>query len=510
MSNGSVPLKPRKDKAQVMQSSRLQGRRDNREIDELNVTIAALEKEVDSLKSKLAGGEGKGKSEGNDKQQQKDLADLQKKIRRLESDRDKAIDERDALADELKTAKAALEGDARLTKVTKELFDAQSQVSQLQAKLKSVQEEGEIFQTRVRQLEQGTTSTADIKREKEKRAWEESTAKKEDKIARLGADKVNLCGQLKAARAKQDQLEQLKNSLERENGRLSREVEAFGNKASSANGSRSATSHTCTAEERKRLTDRIAELEKLAKSREHRDETLMNGGHPSTPTQSATNLVNRYRSLVENLRLSEDDVSTLLSEGPDWPPVRGQMRSSSLLDLLWLLQDEQDEADDDKKQYQEKIAKLEQDVLRQKRRADAIEARAKVDLEEARGRAAAVAGGRTPPESREDSPSMNGLSGSSTGDLKAEMARKERETEKLQETIVQLEARVAAFELSGSSDRSPSPSRFSSRGLSISISGGQAQDFVRKLSKTVMELNDEIAALRMENTELLLKMVDFA
>ncbi|GAA5897345.1 hypothetical protein JCM6882_001863 [Rhodosporidiobolus microsporus] len=511
----SITTKPRRDKAKLIQAGRLQGRRENREIDELNVTIVSLEKEVEDYKVKLAEANGKGKGGAEAKAQQKEVAELQKKIRRLESERDKALEERDALSSELKSAKSALDGDARLVKATKDLSDAQSQVSQLQARLKSVQEEGEIFKTRVRQLEQGATSTADLKRDKEKKSWEEKVAKMEDKVARLEADKVNLCGQLKAAKAKQDQLEQLKNALERDNGRLNKEVkdaDVLAEKAEKALSDARLMSKTyssgCTAEEKKQLVGRIAELEKLAKAHERRADELAAGEEPLTARPDMTSQSLRYRDLVENLRLTEDDVSTLLSEGPDWPPVRGQMRSSSLIDLLWLLQDEQDEVDDDKKAFQEKIAKLEQDVQRQKRRTEVVEAKAKAGLEEAREKAAtaAAAGVRTPPDSRSNSPGRNGDAAKERERLlREDVASKDREAEKLHETIAQLEARVAAFE---SNDRSPSRVS-SSRGPSISISGSQAQDFIKKLTKTVKQLTEEVTELREENTSLLLNMVGY-
>jgi hypothetical protein len=174
---------------------------------------------------------------------------------------------------------------------------------------------------------------------------------------------------------------------------------------------------------------------------------------------STHSYLTRYRDLVDNLHLSEEDVSLLLAEGPEWPPIRGEMRGSSLIDLLWLVQDEQAGANDETKKSQARIASLEQKVVRERRRREAAEA----------VRANAVPNGiRTPPRSRSSSRSgSNGDLVKERDRLKDELEsvrREERDSERLEEENLQLKARLTAFEASAGafpSRLSPFPSSIS-------------------------------------------------
>ncbi|GAA6006578.1 hypothetical protein JCM10207_004981 [Rhodosporidiobolus poonsookiae] len=514
-------LKPRKDKAMLIQAGRLQGRRENREIDELNATVAALQKELDDARAKAsatgatANGKGKGKESVEVKAVQKEMGELQKKLRRLESERDTAVESRDALSTQLKEAQSSLAGDARLVETTAQLKAAQARVSALEAKLKAVSEECEVFQTRVRQLEQGAASTADLKRDKERKEYEGKVAKMEEKVGRLEGDKVTLAGQLRAAKTKLEGIESVKKALERDNERLEQQVkdaDVLAERAEQALTDARAMSRghqgCCSAEEKKRLTDKIAELEKLAATYEQRADQLEQGYAPSVPKPDSTSSSRRYRDLLENLRLSEDDVSTLLQEGADWPPVRAQMRSSSLIDLLWLLNDEQDEAEDDKKELQTKIARLEQDLQAVQRRAHAVEATAEDTARAATAASTLAAKPTASPASDAQARELEKERDELRRELQEAREGAMREKERKDETISELEARISAFE--SNAQHSRSPSRMSSGnggGGHMSISSDRAQVFIQRLTATVNELNNDIAELRDENTALLLKLV---
>ncbi|GAA6031964.1 hypothetical protein JCM8097_003364 [Rhodosporidiobolus ruineniae] len=505
-------IKGRKDKAQVSQSGRLAGRRENRELEELQATVQALQKEVDDKNAQLAAaGASKGKG-STEKTEKKEMAEWTKKIRRLETERDKAIEERDDLTKQLKALQASLDSNAALTETKSALSSAQSQVGELSAKLKVVQEECEVFRTRVQQLEQGAASTAEITSAREKKEFGEKMAKMEDKVLRLEADKVNLFGQLKAAKAKQDALEQQKTALDRDKTRLETEVrdaKAQANKARKAGigagAGAGANDSGASVEEKKRLEDKVAELQKLVAS--YSDKIVkLEAGDEAKP--DLTWQLGRYHDLLANLRLSEDEVTTLLEEGSDWPPVRGDVRMG-LVDLFWLLDDQKTELDDEKAVHRAKVAELQEQVKREKKRADAAEAEASAAAAAngERGRRMSMegyGGARTPPDSRESSRTRAtaGERDQLRRELEAVKEQKEKERERLQETIVQLENRVAAFE---ANDRAPS--RSSGFAPTSSVSSGQAQALIKRLSKSVTELNEQVSELRTENMDLLLKLV---
>lgn len=106
-------------------------------------------------------------------------------IRRLERERDSAIETRDSLSRRLKDAEASLGSDTRLIETNRELSRAQAAVASLSSQYKTVANEREIFETRVKQLESGAASAAEIKREKERKEFMERVDKMEEKIARL-------------------------------------------------------------------------------------------------------------------------------------------------------------------------------------------------------------------------------------------------------------------------------------------------------------------------------------
>ncbi|GAA5859662.1 hypothetical protein JCM8547_006182 [Rhodosporidiobolus lusitaniae] len=432
----------RKDRAQLVHRDRLDERPEGREIESLNTTIAALEKEVEDLKGKLAsamGGKGgKGASA--------EVKALQKNI--------------DGLNKKLKKVTAQLDWDSRLVEATRELATVRTQVSQLQAQLKAKCEESDVFETRVKQLEQGPASTADLKREKEKKESNEKIVKMEEKMIRLEADKINLAGQLRAAKAKQENLESLKATLERDHRRLHDEVkdsEALAEHAEKALSDAKSMSKEyeggCTLQEKKLLLENIDQLKQLAQEHEQRADALASGKNISMVKPDSVSQVTRYLDLT-NLRLSEDNVSTLLSEGPDWPP--------------------QSEANEEKKEAQEKIAKLEVEVIKQRRRAEAAE------KEKERSGGQVSGNGRSRASSR--SSSRTGRKVRLEEELEDVRRERDRAKERLQETISQLEQRLSSFE-------------------------AKAQVDIDRLGKSVSALNDQIAELRDENTALLLKLV---
>lgn len=148
--------------------------------------------------------------------------------------------------------------------------------------------------------------------------------------------------------------------------------------------------------------------------------------------------VRRYHELLGNLRLSEDDVSNLLANGSDWPPVRASLTDSSLIDLLWLLNDQQDEAEEERQALGEKVARLETEVAKQKKRAEAAIA-------------ASYRGEKSVLVDLEGMEELKRKRDELERELEAALADREREKARAQEMIAQLEARASAFEVNGAS-----------------------------------------------------------
>ncbi|GAA5997411.1 uncharacterized protein JCM10292_000243 [Rhodotorula paludigena] len=490
-------IKPRADKALLINAGRLHGRRENREIDELNATVEQLETQLKDARADAASAlaNSSGKSENKLlKSLQKEVEARDKKIRRLEDERDAAVSARDALTSKLAAVEANLSFDARLVELNRELRQTRDRASQRQGKLQVVTEESEAYQTRLRQIEDGAETSAEAAMNRQKKEYTDKISKLEDKVHRLEADKVNLAGQVKTAKLRQDQLEELKAAYERDNQRMSKDAqdgEALSRHAEKALADARALSAAheggCSADEKSRLTEKIASLESLCSSLEKSATSESSGVDAASAAK-----VRRYHDLLLNLRLSEDDVSTLLTEGADWPPVRAEMRTASLIDLLWLLTDQQDEREDEQRILEAKLARAESEATRQKKRADA-----------------AIAAGH---RAAQGETSEAGKLGEQMQELEDERNRLKREVEEAaadrardKETIVQLESRISAFE-ANASRQDGSPSRASSNAAAPTTTSGYSQAVVDRLTKTIADLNEQLGAAREENTTLLLKL----
>ncbi|GAA5903235.1 hypothetical protein JCM8208_002247 [Rhodotorula glutinis] len=475
--------KPRHDKAQLIQAGRLHGRRENREIDELTAQCAALEKQLETARGevdRLKGAAGPG-GKKTDKAVQKELDALTKKVRRLEEERDAAVADKDALATKVSSLESSLALDARLVKLNADLDAERTRASSLAGKLALAQDESSTFQRRLQQLEKGGETTAEMEMKRQKQQYNEAVSRLEGQVASLEQDKFNLSELVRASKTKQDQLEDQKLALERESYRLSTELqkaEGLAKMREQQDRVRppQAREGGCSEEEKTRLKDKIVALEKLCTTLEA-SANDSSSGYIDSATFST---VRRYHDLVANLHLSEDDVTTLLDEGSLWPPIRAtQPPSTSLIDFLWLLADQQAEHDDDKRALEDELAKV-------KQRADE-----------------AVAASR----SRRGSV----MSGTSRSGVAQEALEKEREAARGQkardkETIAQLEARISAYEANASR-----PERSSSRASSSSFApptatSGYSQAVVDRLTLAMKDLNQQIADLRDENMSLLLQL----
>ncbi|GAA6053347.1 hypothetical protein JCM3770_004124 [Rhodotorula araucariae] len=507
--------KPRADKAQLIQAGRLHGRRENREIEELTVECAALSKQLEDARGEIerlraaatAAGATGGKK--GDKAAQKEMDALAKKVGRLEEERDAALAAKEALAAKLTAVESTLAADARLTELRGELDTQRTRAAKLAGQLQLKEEESRTFQRRLEQLEKGGETAAEMQMNRQKQDFNAKVSKLEEKVARLEEDKVNLAGQVKASKLKQDHLEELKAAFERDNARLTKqatdtETVARRSEKALADARVLTQAHAggCTAEEKMRLTSQIASLEAICATLEA-EGGGGGGGGGALDARSAA-IVQRYHDLVANLGLSDDDVATLIAEGPAWPPIRAQMPGGScLVDFLWLLTDREEERDEDLRGLEEKLAQAEAEADKHKKRADAAVAAgyraAYGDVSEDAARAAKLVWERDQLESERDrlESERDRLQG------EARAARDDKARDK--ETIVQLEARISAFE-ANASRQDHSPSRASSNFASPTTMSGYSQAVVDHLTKTITDLNEQVSELRDENTTLLLQL----
>ncbi|TNY20291.1 hypothetical protein DMC30DRAFT_264468 [Rhodotorula diobovata] len=267
------------------------------------------------------------------------------------------------------------------------------------------------------------------------------------------------------------------------------------------------------------LTDKLSALECLCSTLEaHVGESA--AGVVDT---IALSTVRRYHDLVGNLHLSEDEVDALLTEGPSWPPIRAHLPESSLVDLLWLLTDRQDERDEEKHALEDRVANAEAEARAQKERADAAVAAAasapRLTVEAGR------ANGEVDPARQEREKSL---------EAEVKSARENKARDK--ETISQLEARILAYEANGgfcfslpsqllspvglpfdaprmltfqlcaASRLERSPSRASWGGVGLTVTSGFSQGVVDRFTSTITDLNQQVSELRDENTTLLLQL----
>jgi hypothetical protein len=158
----------------------------------------------------------------------------------------------------------------------------------------------------------------------------------------------------------------------------------------------------------------------------------------------------RYTDLLTNLRLSKSDVKDLLREGPNWPSIRREVPSSSLVDLLNILHADRVKVAYEKTTFETRIATFEAEKATLEKRVEAAEQALKTPpvVAPTNGN-----GMNTPTSmSRSRSSSRSGeLADEISRErdrlrLEVDSARREREGER--EKVLQLRERVLALETS--------------------------------------------------------------
>ncbi|GAA5897087.1 hypothetical protein JCM5296_004291 [Sporobolomyces johnsonii] len=224
----------RADKAQLMQTSRLVARRETREVEDAKAVIAQLEKRVRDLEAEQAH-DGKGGGLKASKAMEKEMTSMEKQAQDLKS--------------------------------------ARTQVGKLEVELKMLDEEANIYRTRVRQFEHGAESVGEM--DKTKLADQLRSSK-------LEMDRVEQTNELIYSRLEQEKQwwETECARLEREVTELDREVEEL-NRAKEREVRKIAT-EVERVEREKRAVEIGLEVERREKKRERSEKLMERWNHDNT------------------------------------------------------------------------------------------------------------------------------------------------------------------------------------------------------------------------------------
>ncbi|GAA5825933.1 hypothetical protein JCM5353_003459 [Sporobolomyces roseus] len=498
----------RVEKAQMVTIEKLRERREAREVEDLRAEVVLLQKQLANERDKLEQEKKSGKDTDR-KVVEKEIIALEKQLNRAKDEIKTITSNRDQLKQELTTLHSQLDSDHRITSLKEELKSSRELAAKRAVQLKSLDEESEIYKLRCKQLEEAANNqTVSEQESREKKKLEDKIEGLEEEITELEFVKTDLTNQLKATKKRVETLEKQIASLEKDNARLVEEKEELSSKEptttsnttsgsvlASLFGGKSSVSSTVNVEkelkkENKHLKENLESLEKRYEVLNKSKGLVANGGEPESSESAPTSSTQRYSQLLENLGLTEDDVSLLLSSGPFWPPYRSSHPDCSVIDHLWQLNDQHVDFEEERQSWEDDKEALEREIEGLKK----------------------LVGGEASLEELKKGLEDVGKSQEEIRKLKEEIEEKEKEWEsekgKKEETIAQLEDRITAYEeanpLSNGIERSPSEPRPSSN---AGVSSTASQFAMKSMVKTIANLNEELAKVRDENTELLLKLI---
>ncbi|GAA5861303.1 hypothetical protein JCM1840_005324 [Sporobolomyces johnsonii] len=295
----------RADKAQLMQTSRLVARRETREVEDAKAVIAQLEKRVQDLEAEQAH-DGNGGGLKASKAMEKEMTSMEKQAQELRT----VAEARDSLHTQLTEARAALDSDARVLEVKEDLKSARTQVGKLEVELKMLDEEANIYRTRVRQFEHGAESVGEMDRTKEKE-FTTRIAGMEKMIVRLERDKTKLADQLRSSELEMDRVEQtnelINSRLEQEKqwwetecARLEREVTELDREVAELNRAKEREVRKIATEvervkREKRAVEIGLEIERREKKRERSEKMVERWNHDQTVARLESRLAEYER-----------------------------------------------------------------------------------------------------------------------------------------------------------------------------------------------------------------------
>ncbi|GAA5980990.1 hypothetical protein JCM10908_003942 [Rhodotorula pacifica] len=301
-------LKVRKDKAQVIQTSRLNERRAARETEEMQAEIARLTEQLAAAKeqgnsaNKVSGG-------GVVKELQKQVAELTTELAEARAAYDNVTAGRPE-AETVKAGPSAVEVELRrqLEKAQKARDEATAQNTKLQEQVEDEQ----------REIEK-------LKDQLEDQSPEDIDAELQKKVKVLEQDNAHLREELKNAKIKLDETEEM---LAREAKRKQRQIKHLEERADRARDEllsvwEAAQRNSFTASAQNKFVTRALELEKQVSAMNKRIEELEEMG-TEAKREAAAKANARYQLLVQRLRLSEPDVLMINEKGLDWPASNGK------------------------------------------------------------------------------------------------------------------------------------------------------------------------------------------
>ncbi|GAA6061349.1 hypothetical protein JCM10212_004830 [Sporobolomyces blumeae] len=504
---------PRRDRAQVSNADKLRERRDKREIEDLKAELAALRARATDESA------GSGKSEKVEeavevrKSLERDVANLEKQLKRVQDEAQAVTKSRDDLSAEVTTLRATLDTDERLVALKTELKDCREQLAKVKARLAATEEEAEAYKTRWRQIEDdrfhpnhGWKHLSSMLNAEEFRSMIED---RERDVARVTREKAEANELLKVSKKRIEVLEKRLRSAEQQCARL------VSSQAEAPEKSEAAPVPCCEhPQEVKKLTKENEGLQETVKDLTKRCDYLSkkkllpasSGADPASTTVS-----HRYAQLVENLNVTEEDVTLLLQSGPFWPPIRGSLPESSLIDLLWILNDQESEAKEDKASWSAEKRELEEKLERAKSSSGEL-AGPSSSSDEVKA---------TVGDSVEVEENLRTALSALSVKFAAESAQRQKELDGKDEAIRVLEDKLekvsqAAEQCNGLDDASSTTSQSQRSSGPTAASGSSTPSsasspaFVKHALKTISTLNAEIAHLRQENTSLLEQLAEVA
>ncbi|GAA6053345.1 hypothetical protein JCM3770_004123 [Rhodotorula araucariae] len=437
--------KPRVDKAFLINAGRLMERRDGREVEVARTRIAALEAELEQVRKDGAVSAAMAATGGGPvKILQREVSELREKLSTLEEHTpDNASVEVAVAANGPSRSESSSASSSRSP--SDNLSAAQTRIQALEAQVERLEQQAEEHAQR--------QSVGAVSPSGGAAATCRTCGELEDAIAGLQGRVETLSevsSSVLAILIKQSDIEDVV-KLERLTTRLAeadKRVEALENEVAVARAA-----GTKKGKELERIRrEKDAGCEKLEKEWRLRYETELRARNATDAAADASAL--RYADLITNLRMTEDDVATLLAEGPNWPPIRAQMHELSLLDLLWLLTDQEDGSAEELRMLRAKVAHLEGEAVKFQRRA-------------------------------------------------SEQVKDEKE--RCKKTIDELKARVEDFEATTLSHPGTT-SQVSAKALGAGHSFGCSQTVVEHLTRRIADLNEQVSELRDENMALLLRL----
>ncbi|BGP28783.1 hypothetical protein JCM10296v2_000519 [Rhodotorula toruloides] len=489
-------IKPRKDKAMLLNAGRLMERRENRELDELTAQIASLEKQLEEARAANASTAALSMTSGGAavKQLQKEVSELNSKLSEAEAERDAATFAMESL--ERQASRPGGGGGGGGSKpLQRELEETAKRLKAVEAEFDLVRQEAKTLRDQQARSYGANGRKLDAA---EKAEYEEAM------------ERVNLRLQtLEERLAEEEKRTDVERYIERAKQATRRAESAEDNLANAralAQTAKSAQKEaTALKEEKEQVEARLTEVERtcadlqcaLSETQDDlAEEKVLVGQLPREAQQRLVQAEKRHREeeqrlkkqlttvtdrcalICQTLQLKEADVATIFTRGDT--PLGRDLRKHGLRGLWSAYRDAQDSVVFLKTQVSSLAAKVE-------------DLQAQLDEQEHESLPGSWPGTDDAAAARAEIDKLKSELHAATLELANE---KKRSTELRTQAAASRQAFANALRVLRHSSAAPTAS-----------STAQSRLVIERLTKTVEELNKQNAVLRNENTHLLLQLV---